>query len=73
MKNNGLDYYSEIIISNDYPGNKKGRKGVILGISKENNITYGYSVLLHGEKLNFFLEEKYAIPTGKNYSRNDFY
>ena len=73
MKNNGLDYYSEIIISNDYPGNKKGRKGVILGISEENNIIYGYSVLLHGEKLNFFLEEKYAIPTGKKYSRNNFY
>lgn len=73
MKTKKIDFYSEVIVNNLYPGDKKGRKGVVLGISEENGILYGYSVALHGEKITFFLDKKYAIPTGKMFSREDFY
>lgn len=72
-KTKKLDFYSEVTVSDLYPGNKKGKKGVILGISEENGILYGYSVVLHGEESTFFLDAKYAEPTGIKFSRDDFY
>lgn len=71
--NDKIDFYSEICINDTYPGDKKGRKGVVLGISEEGGVLYGYSILLHGDRLTIYLDKKYVTPTGKFFSRSDFY
>lgn len=68
-----IEFYSEVMISEDFPGDHRGKLGVIIGISEEDEILYGYSVLLHGEGYAIYLDKQYAIPTGKSFSREDFY
>ncbi len=48
-----LDFYSEVIIKDSCPNDLlengetiKGKKGVVLGISEEDGIIYGYTILL---------------------------
>lgn len=73
MTNDRIDFYSEVVVNDLYPGDKKGRTGVVLGVSEEDGILYGYSVLLHGDKLTVYLNKDYVVPTGKMFSRSDFY
>lgn len=73
MKEKKIEFYSEVVINNLYPGDKKGKKGAVLGVSEDNGVVYGYSVVLHGENLTVFLDKKYVEPTGKMFSREDFY
>jgi hypothetical protein len=68
-----IDFYAQVIISDSYPGDKKGRRGVVLGVSEEDGFVHGYAVMLDGENLTIFLEKQYVIPTGKCFSREDFY
>lgn len=53
MTNLKLDFYSEVIIKDSCPNDLlengetiKGKKGVVLGISEEDGIIYGYTILL---------------------------
>ncbi|ENV1627491.1 immunity protein 31 [Neisseria gonorrhoeae] len=80
MTNLKLDFYSEVIIKDSCPNDLlengetiKGKKGVILGISEEDGIIYGYTILLFDIKYCIYIDKKYIIPTGKKFSRDDFY
>lgn len=44
----------------------KEKKGVVLGISEEDGIIYGYTILLFDIKYCIYIDKKYIIPTGKN-------
>ncbi|EMS1975768.1 Imm31 family immunity protein, partial [Neisseria gonorrhoeae] len=51
MTNLKLDFYSEVIIKDSCPNDLlengetiKGKKGVVLGISEEDGIIYGYTI-----------------------------
>ncbi|UOO82817.1 immunity protein 31 [Uruburuella testudinis] len=68
-----INFYSEIMVSKQYPGGIKGKLGVVLGISEENNMLFGYSILLHGDENTIYLDKQYAIPTGRKFTREDFY
>jgi hypothetical protein len=68
-----IDFFAQVIVGDSYPGDKKGRRGVVLGVSEEDGFVHGYAVLLDGESLTIYLEEKYVIPTGKCFSSGDFY
>lgn len=40
-----VDFYQEVIIKSSYDNKKYiGKKGVVLGISEENGIIYGYAI-----------------------------
>ena len=73
MSHDRINFYAEVIICKNYPGIQKDSKGVVLGISEEDGVLYGYSILLHGEELTMYFDKKYVTPTGKTYSRSDFY
>lgn len=69
-----LDFFQEIQLREDYPNLiYRGKKGVVLGISEENGVVYGYAVLIHGfdETVYFCIED--LIPTGMTFLREDFY
>ncbi|WP_375055096.1 hypothetical protein [Zobellella sp. DQSA1] len=69
-----IDFYCEIKVNDDAKNKKyNGRTGVVLGISEENGITYGYSVVLHGENHTVYFEKNDVTPTGKQFKREDFY
>ncbi|RQK84309.1 hypothetical protein [Neisseria meningitidis] len=60
MTNLKLDFYSEVIIKDSCPNDLlengetiKGKKGVVLGISEEDGIIYGYTILLFD--INYFI------------------
>lgn len=69
-----IDFYQEVEIK----GNAKNStyvkcKGVVLGISEEDDIVYGYSVVLHGKENTVYFEKDDVFPTGVVFSREDFY
>lgn len=69
-----LDFFQEIQVREDYPNLiYQGKKGVVLGISEESGVVYGYAVLIHefDETVYFYIED--LIPTGMTFLREDFY
>jgi hypothetical protein len=69
-----IDFYQEVEV---WSGSKlaqyRGLKGVVMGISEEDQIVYGYAVLLHGMDQTTYFDKDDLIPTGVRYSRDDFY
>lgn len=72
--NNKIDFYQEVIVlPNSAQKQYIGQKGVVMGISEEDGIFYGYGVLIDGKKtIDFFTEDELS-PTGKQFRREDFY
>jgi len=72
--NNKLSFFSEVeVLPTTAQKQLINQKGVIIGISEEEGVIYGYGVLIHGrEELDFF-EAQDLKPTGKQFKREDFY
>lgn len=69
-----LDFFQEVQVGT-YCLNKlyHGKKGVVLGISEEDGVVYGYAVLIHGADETVYFDMKDLTPTGKMFLREDFY
>lgn len=69
-----IDFYQEVEVVEDARNNKFAKcKGVVLGISEEDGIVYGYSVAIHGRESAVYFEKDDLFPTGVTYRREDFY
>ncbi|EYU13155.1 MULTISPECIES: Imm31 family immunity protein [Photorhabdus] len=69
-----IDFYQEVeVISSAKNKEYIGLKGVVLGISEEDGIIYGYSVILHEKECTVYFEKDDLIPTGIRFKREDFY
>ncbi|WP_052953248.1 Imm31 family immunity protein [Leclercia sp. UBA5958] len=69
-----IDFYQEVEVVPEAKHKKYvGCKGVVLGISEENEIIYGYSVILHGKETTVYFEKDDLEPTGIVFKREDFY
>jgi len=74
MNNEKLDFYEEVRISNDIADpSLRGKTGVIMGISEEDGIVYGYSVRLKDLKHSYGFSANEISPTGRKFKREDFY
>ena len=72
---NTLNLYQEVEILPTAPESLQafvGKKGVIVGISEEDGILYGYGVWVHGENEIDCFDGKDLKPTGKQFNREDF-
>ena len=73
MKDN-IDFYSEVEV---LPATKlkqySGMKGVVMEISEEEDILYGYAVLLQDKNPIDCFDKEDLILTGKKFKREDFY
>ncbi|HKS32332.1 MAG TPA: hypothetical protein VJS14_01260 [Enterobacteriaceae bacterium] len=73
---NKIGFYQEVeISSNCKEENKKyaGRKGGVMGVSEAGGILYGYSIKLYGEEYLLSFDKDEVIPTGKQFTQDDFY
>ncbi len=73
---NTLNLYQEVEILPTAPESLQafvGKKGVIVGISEEDGILYGYGVWVYGENEIDCFDGKDLKPTGKQFKREDFY
>lgn len=69
-----LDFYQEVKVRDNHPELKYcGKKGVVLGISEENGIVYAYGIFIYDIERVFSFNREDLIPTGKIFSREDFY
>jgi hypothetical protein len=69
-----IGFYQEVQIKDDAKEKKyRGQKGVVLGVSEEGGILYGYAVLLHGKDHLVSFDKDEVFPTGVSFSREDFY
>jgi len=74
MKDDRIDFYQEVLVTIDAMVPKyRGMKGVVLGVSEESGIIYGYSVLLNGMDHSVYFARDDLTPTGTRFSREDFY
>lgn len=73
MINTKIDFYYEVKVSQTAPKKYHERIGVVLGISEENGVLYGYAVRLNDQEATVFFNKDDVVPTGKIYSKNDFY
>jgi len=67
-----FDYEVEIQIScihKEYVG----CKGIVVGISEEDGVIYGYGVVLKGKNTVNYFDKIDVKPTGKQFKREDFY
>ncbi|WP_392551927.1 Imm31 family immunity protein [Orbus wheelerorum] len=72
--NSRLSFFSEVeILAATAQKQLIHQKGVIIGISEEDGVIYGYGVLIHGREGLDFFEAKDLKPTGKQFKREDFY
>lgn len=71
---NCISYYQEVIIldSNEEP-ELIGQKGIVMGISEEEDIIYGYAIQIPGREHLVCFKPDDIVPTGKKHNRNDFY
>ncbi|MNF81530.1 hypothetical protein D3C84_638060 [compost metagenome] len=69
-----IDFYCEVEVkeSSRLPQHRN-KKGAVLGISEEEGVIYGYSVLIHGMDHLTFFEKDEIFPTGVVFLRSDFY
>lgn len=69
-----IDFYQEVEIKGNAKNSTYAKcKGVVLGISEEDDIVYGYSVVLHGKENTVYFVKDDVFPTGVVFSREDFY
>lgn len=69
-----IDFYQEVEVSYNSKNHLyQGLKGTVLGISEEDNVLYGYAVLIHGMDQTVYFDKDDLVPTGIQYSRDDFY
>jgi len=69
-----IEFYQEVkVVPEAKKGEYVGCKGVVLGISEENEIIYGYSVILHGKETTVYFDKDDVEPTGLVFKREDFY
>ncbi|OAT32491.1 hypothetical protein M976_00548 [Buttiauxella ferragutiae ATCC 51602] len=74
MMNMKIDFYQEVQVVPDAKNSKYvGRKGVVLGISEEDGVIYGYAVILHDKENTVYFEKDDLVPTGVVFKREDFY
>ena len=78
MKHVKLDFFSEVIVNDSVKNNIKkseyhNLKGVVLGISEEDDGGYGYAILLYKYNLCFDFNSDELTATGKKFKREDFY
>ena len=67
-------FYQEVEVKENAKNSKYAKcKGVVLGISEEDGIVYGYSVVIHGKETTAYFEKEDVFPTGVFYRREDFY
>ena len=67
-------FYQEVEVCSEAKNSKyRGQKGAVLGVSEEEGIVYGYVVLIHGESSSVFFDKDDLMPTGVQFSRDDFY
>jgi hypothetical protein len=73
MTDEKIDFYQEVEVHPESKNSKyRGRKGAVLGVSEEGGI-YGYVVLIHGESNSIYFDKADLVPTGIQFSRDDFY
>ena len=69
-----IDFYQEVEVCLNSKSTKyRGMKGAVLGISEEDQVVYGYAVLIHGMDTLVSFDKEDLTPTGVRYSRDDFY
>lgn len=74
MTEKKIDFYQEVEVRAGAKKSKyQGLKGAVIGISEEQNIFYGYAVLIYGESSSIYFEKDDLVPTGVRFSRDDFY
>ncbi|GAA5107641.1 hypothetical protein GCM10023211_08990 [Orbus sasakiae] len=50
-----------------------GDKGIVVGISEEDGITYGYGIVLKGKDIVTYFDKQDVKPTGRKFNRDDYY
>ncbi|MDU9407345.1 Imm31 family immunity protein [Pseudomonas sp. zfem001] len=69
-----IGFYQEVEVCSGAKNSKyRGLKGAVLGVSEEEGVVYGYVVLIHGESSSVYFDKNDLIPTGFQFSRDDFY
>lgn len=69
-----INFYEEVQVVPNAKNNKYiGFKGVVMGISEEDGILYGYAVNLYNHEYSVYFDKEDLIPTGKRFKREDFY
>lgn len=69
-----IDYYHEIETTIYSNARQQGcLRGIVVGISVENEIVVGYAVLFPEVEIVYFLKAEEITPTGICYSRDVFY
>ncbi|GAB7197105.1 hypothetical protein OS31_36090 [Dickeya oryzae] len=69
-----IAFYQEVKVKEDAKNDKYAKcKGVVIGISEEEDIVYGYSVVIHGKENSVYFEKDDVFPTGIIFKREDFY
>jgi hypothetical protein len=69
-----IDFYQEVeVVSNAKNKAYAGQKGVVMGISEEDGILYGYAVTIHGMETCVCFDKDEVVPTGVKFKREDFY
>ncbi len=69
-----IDFYHEVEVKEGARNSKYVKsKGLVLGISEENGVIYGYAVAIYGKENTVYFEKDNLAPTGIVYQREDFY
>jgi hypothetical protein len=69
-----IDFYQEVeVVQNAKNSIYAGQKGVVMGISEEDGVIYGYAVAIHGMETSDYFDKDDLVPTGVRFKREDFY
>lgn len=67
-----IDFYMEVEVV-DPLSMYFGRRGGVLGISRDDGLVVGYAVVLHGMDTSVFLSSIQVVATGVRFDRSDYY
>lgn len=74
MRYEKIDFYQEVQVKDDARTEKyRGQKGTVLGVSEEDGVLYGYSVLIHGMDYLVSFDKDEIFPTGISFCRENFH
>lgn len=69
-----INFYQEVEVKENAKNSKYAKcKGVVLGISEEDDVVYGYTIVIHGKENTVYFEKDDVFPTGTVFKREDFY
>jgi len=70
-----IDFYDEVRVVRDIEGypELRGKTGVVMGISEEDGILYGYGVSFDDLSHGYSFSADEVEPTGRKFKREDFY